>query len=220
MSMVESEYLMLYLHASGEDIVNSYGLLNHLRNSFQINIIAMEYPGYSFYAESTNSELVQFNARYLYQFLVEKMGFVEQNVVVVGRSIGSAFACQLAAEFQPGALVLVSPFCTLQEAATDMIGSFLASFVEEKFDNIVAIRRARCPVLLIHGEKDKTISPTHSKKLIANCINAKNAKAVYPPNMEHDAFDYYQDVSEPMRKFLLDNNFQLYRQNMKGPVIP
>jgi hypothetical protein len=39
--MVGSKYLIMYFHASGEDIKNSYGLLNYIRNSYQVNVIAM-----------------------------------------------------------------------------------------------------------------------------------------------------------------------------------
>jgi hypothetical protein len=56
--MVGSKFLIMYFHASGEDIKTSYGLLNYIRNSFQVNVIAMEYPGYSIYKGAVSSEQV------------------------------------------------------------------------------------------------------------------------------------------------------------------
>lgn len=35
-SMVKSEYILIYFHASGEDIKLCKGFLNHLRNSYQV----------------------------------------------------------------------------------------------------------------------------------------------------------------------------------------
>ena len=53
--MVKSKYLILYFHSSGEDIKAARGLLDHIRNLYQCNVLAMEYPGYSIYKGSPNS---------------------------------------------------------------------------------------------------------------------------------------------------------------------
>ena len=53
--MVASKYLIMYFHASGEDIKTAHGLLNYLRNSYQVNVLAMEYPGYSIYKGSVSA---------------------------------------------------------------------------------------------------------------------------------------------------------------------
>jgi hypothetical protein len=41
-SMVKSEYILIYFHASGEDIKLCHGLLNHLRNSYQVIYLLKE----------------------------------------------------------------------------------------------------------------------------------------------------------------------------------
>lgn len=73
--MVGSKYLFLYFHASGEDIKVAYGLLNYIRNSYQANVLAMEYPGYSLYGGSTDSQIINKNARVVYEYAVKKLGF-------------------------------------------------------------------------------------------------------------------------------------------------
>lgn len=61
-SMVKSKYLILYFHASGEDIKTARGLLDHIRNLYQCNVLAMEYPGYSIFKGSPNSQAIKENA--------------------------------------------------------------------------------------------------------------------------------------------------------------
>ena len=73
--MVKSKYLILYFHASGEDIKIAHGLLNFLRNSYQASVIAMEYKGYSIYQGSTKSEIIIDDAHTVYDYLCKKMGF-------------------------------------------------------------------------------------------------------------------------------------------------
>lgn len=73
--MVKSKYLVIYFHASGEDIKTSHGLLNYIRNSYQANVLAPEYPGYSIYRGSPSAEAANQDARTVYDFAIRKLGF-------------------------------------------------------------------------------------------------------------------------------------------------
>ena len=44
-----SSKLMIYFHANAEDIGLSYEMLDHIRSTVRINILAPEYPGYGIY---------------------------------------------------------------------------------------------------------------------------------------------------------------------------
>lgn len=73
--MVNSKYIILYFHSAGEDIKIAHSLLNFIRNSYQVNVLAMEYPGYSLYAGSATSTLVNKDAKTVYDYIVDKLGF-------------------------------------------------------------------------------------------------------------------------------------------------
>lgn len=118
--MVRSKYLIIYFHAAGEDMKTSHGLLNYLRNSYQCNVLGMEYPGYSIYKGSTSSEQVNKNAKTLYEFCLKKLGFQERNIIIIGRSIGTGVALELLKKKtdiktpNPRCLVLISPFASVK----------------------------------------------------------------------------------------------------------
>ena len=40
---------MIYYHANAEDIGLSYEMLDHIRSTIRINILAPEFPGYGIY---------------------------------------------------------------------------------------------------------------------------------------------------------------------------
>ena len=44
-----SSKLLVYFHANAEDIVLSHDLLDFLRVLLKVNVVAVEYPGYSLY---------------------------------------------------------------------------------------------------------------------------------------------------------------------------
>ena len=46
-----SSKLLIYFHANAEDIGIAYNLLSNIRTLLRVNVLAMEYPGYSFYTE-------------------------------------------------------------------------------------------------------------------------------------------------------------------------
>jgi len=46
-----SSKLLLYFHANAEDIIKAREFLSYIRDLLRINVLAIEYPGYSFYTE-------------------------------------------------------------------------------------------------------------------------------------------------------------------------
>lgn len=115
--MVNSKYLVVYFHSAGEDMKLSYKLVDLIRNLYQVNVLVMEYPGYSIYAGKSNSEVIRNDAEWVYKYMVNKVGFKEENVIVIGRSIGTGIALELLQKQKPGALALISPFMSIKSLA-------------------------------------------------------------------------------------------------------
>lgn len=44
-----SRKLLIFFHGNAEDLGLSYTLLNHMRDFFKVNVMAVEYPGYGIY---------------------------------------------------------------------------------------------------------------------------------------------------------------------------
>ena len=74
--------------------------------------------------------------------------------------MGSGPACLLAGEYNTRALIVVSAYTTVKQAAVQIAGSFLAFFLSEHFNNVESIKKAKCPVMIIHGECDELIPAT------------------------------------------------------------
>ena len=166
-SNILSPFILIYFHGNGEDVYLAYDLLNNLRNNLQINVLAVEYPGYGIYKGSPSAERVIQDSIKVYDFMLD-LGFKKQNILILGRSIGTGAATELALKREIGVLALISPFTSLKDVVKEMVGSFFKFFLKERFNNIENISKINCPTLIVHGTIDSMIPVEHSFQLHGN----------------------------------------------------
>jgi fermentation-respiration switch protein FrsA (DUF1100 family) len=66
----------------------------------------------------------------------------------------------------PAALILVSPYTSVNDVVQSHTNCCIASCLSKKhFNNLERIGKVRCPLLIIHGTDDGFIPVTHSRKL-------------------------------------------------------
>ena len=190
---------LFYFHGNAEDIFNSTNNLDLLRSALPYNTVAIEYPGYSIYYSEKSAEAVEEDSLLVYDYFTKIVGVSGKDIVLIGRSIGSGPAVYLSSNREVGGLVLVSPFTSIQETASVILG-FFKFFVAERFKNIDRIENVTNPTLFIHGQKDNLIAYNHSIQL------SKKVKGpfeiVLPEEMDHNNFNIYEDFLEPILSFL------------------
>lgn len=173
----------MYFHGNAEDLGHNLEFLYRLRNNHCSSVIAMEYPGYGIFSHrvennaaiksqklSCTSKQVQKNAQDVFEHLIKPLqlgglGYRKDQVIIFGRSMGSGPASLLAGTHSPRALILMSPFTSVRDAASNLAGSLLSYLVATHHDNLEQMKIISCPVFLIHGKKDKVIPYQHSETL-------------------------------------------------------
>lgn len=203
----KSDMIILYFHSNYEDIGNSASLLKLMCKFLNINILAVEYPNYGIYSSenSANAESILSDAETIFKFINEVQNVNENNIILMGRCIGSGPATYLASTHSVLCLILLSPLKSIKEAIKTMfpklnIGTVIQSLVKERFNNMENISKVTSPILFIHGKMDNLIPPSHSLDLINKCKSP--AKLVSPNTMTHNTFDYVQDVIVHIKNFL------------------
>ena len=78
--------------------------------------------------------------------------------------MGSGPTSYLSSIKTPNSLLLMSPYTSIKDASKALLGwaSFLSVIVYEKFRNIDMIKKARCPVFILHGKLDTLIPYSHA----------------------------------------------------------
>lgn len=138
--------------------------------------------------------------------------------MVFGRSIGSGPATHLAAKRKPCALILMSPFTSIKGAVETLVGKWAKPFVKERFVNIDLMQEVKVPTFILHGEADTLIPISHAHALHAQCKGV--SMLVGPEDMDHNDFDFYEHLMEPLIKFLKNAKIELlpYPQNLQRLV--
>lgn len=74
-------------------------MLDHIRDSLKINILAVEYPGYGIYKPGFASETQIFSdAQLIYNFALKETRLQPNDIILLGRSLGSGPATYLASQ--------------------------------------------------------------------------------------------------------------------------
>ncbi|MBI3408442.1 MAG: alpha/beta hydrolase [Planctomycetes bacterium] len=119
-----------------------------------LSVLFFDYPGYG-RSSGTPSETSCYQAaETAYNWLVDKQEIAPAEIVVVGRSLGTAVAVELASRRPHRAIVLVSPFTSIPDVAQTRFPFLPAWLMRNRFDSLSRVGHCTGPTLIVHGTKD------------------------------------------------------------------
>ncbi|WP_373499541.1 alpha/beta hydrolase [Desulfococcus sp.] len=206
----ESAPNILFFHGNGE-IVSDYEDLGPVYNRMGINFLPVDYRGYG---RSTGSPTVTNMMRDGHAILSFTLTWLAENacagpLIVMGRSLGSASALELASRYQKEirGLIVESGFAYAGPLLA-LLGVDLAAVgFEEKrgFRNVDKIRQVTRSSLMIHAEKDHIIPYSDGQALYDAC-GAANKRLLMIPRANHNDLLYvgFAEYMDAVRKLTTD----------------
>ena len=195
---------LIFFHGNSEDIFISELLGQYLSEFLKMNVIIVEYPGYSIYDEKKSADIICEDSRIVYKFVKEKFNLEPNDIYVLGRSLGTGPATYLASKEKINSLFLISPFKSIKS----IYGIFSKLLLLDIFKSIEIIKDVTCPLKIIHGKKDNLIDPGHSKELM-EVINSIHPNYIHEikinENMTHNEMDIEKDIFNEISIFISDN---------------
>ena len=151
-------------------------------------MLAFDYRGWgtSTNVDPTEAGLLQ-DSQTALDWLVARGGVPADRIIYYGRSFGTAVASQFAAVRPPAALILESPFSSMQGLVADSSQMDLpVGFVSlGRWDTEEHLRVLQgVPLLLLHGTADDFIRPEFSRRLYAVAHEPK--RLVLVEGADHD----------------------------------
>lgn len=99
-------------------------------------------------------------------WMAQACGLRHTDIAIGGRSLGSGLAVQVSAARPVRRLVLVSPFDRALSAVRQAMPFVRGWMLKDAFHSAEHMALVRCPVLLIVGERDRTVPPAASRRLL------------------------------------------------------
>lgn len=156
-----ARFTLLISHGNAEDLGDDRDWLEDLRRA-GFSVFAYDYQGYGTSQGKATERSVYDDENAAYAYLTASLKIPPERIIIFGRSVGSGPAVRLAARRPAAGLILQSPFVSAFRVITRIP---LLPF--DEFPNHKEISRVRCPVLIIHGDRDGVIGLWHGQKLFA-----------------------------------------------------
>lgn len=157
--------VILYLHGNAGSL-DGWGGVATTFTGLGYDILVPDFRGYGKSQGSISGE-AQLNEdmQRVYDHL--KGEYTEQEMIVLGHSVGSGMAARLAAYNSPKILILQAPFYSLKDLArnTPPLNIFPSFLFKYKFEVNKYLQQANMPVVVLHGDEDEVIYYGSSLKL-------------------------------------------------------
>lgn len=222
---------VIYFHGQGNNVGTSWPRLEYLY-PLGCNILAVDVRGYGLSTGSPDEPGIDIDVKTIWNAAIGTTPVngvtpvAPGHVVVYGRSLGAAFAVQLAfsqsgsgAVIPPGALVTESAFTSVAAlvhdgAYVDLPPGFVA---RSSWDNLTKIRGVEADYLALHGSADSYVLPRYSQELTAahaSAVLGHQTQLIPVPRAGHD------DLPEQWPLANYQNELGCVLMTIEGMAVP
>lgn len=162
-------------------------------------VLLPEYRGYGGNPGKPDEAGLYADGRAALAFL-RRRGVADGQVVLIGNSLGSGVATELATEMRPRALVLLSAYTSLTDlGAQKFRWAPVRLLMRDRFDNLAKLGKVAAPVLVLHGEADTLIPVAHGRQIAEA---APNGAFIAFPHAGHE-LAYTDEAQLVIREWLV-----------------
>lgn len=148
-----------------------------------LGVLLTTYRGYSGNPGTPTEDGLYADGRAARAFLGAR-GCGDTRQILYGESLGTGVAVHLAREATPSALVLEAPFSSIADIAGGRFPLLpVGLLIADRFDSAAKIGKVGAPVLIVHGEHDRTIPVRLARKLFRRAREPK--EGVFIPGADH-----------------------------------
>ena len=192
----DSRQFILFSHGNADDAGTCQDYIDWLASTFNSNVLTYDYVNYGCSSPGTTTEKNMHEAiTTVYAYMTDQLHVPATKIILLGKSIGTAPTCFLAAqEFTSDILgvVLISPLASgIRAIMPSMLASRrIFSSLDSVFcPSLAFIQDVYKPVLIIHGYEDKVINIMNARILAQNL----NIESKYKPLFVHAG---HNDIEE------------------------
>lgn len=225
-----AQFFVIWCHGNGVDMGTMDMTMKSLSRRLQAHVLIFEYPKYGLLQgipSSPNKETINQYADCAFIFVRDTLKWPTDRIIIYGHSIGTGPACHLASTQSVGGLILQSPYRSIEGLVREKM-PWIAQWINIPcWNNDETIRLITCPILFIHGERDKLIPCHHSQALFDALSDDHKKKLVFLPEDDHNSIsdpvilihvgsflrEYFSTPMESKLDIVLDPNLRIEPKN-------
>lgn len=185
--------VILFFHGNKGNL-ERWGTIVPYLLEYEYEVLVIDYRNYGKSTGDFNETNMYQDALDAYDYL--KSQYLEDQIVVYGRSLGAAFSTQVGVHRNPKHVILEAPFYNLKRATKFYFTLSPSFLLKYGFKTNEKIGKVTSPITIFHGDADETTSFDESKKLFS-LVESKDKKFVEIANGTHHNlkdFEIYQDT--------------------------
>ncbi len=196
--------LILYFHGNAGDL-SRWGEIAAYFVDKEYDIIVMDYRTYGKSTGKLSERALYGDAQLFYDHV--KKSHEENNIILYGRSLGSAMATYLCSQNQPKKLILETPFYSLAEVAKERFPFLpVQSLMRYEFPSYRYMKDTECPVYIFHGTNDGVV-PYESGKRLFEHVRTKTKRFFTIEGGGHNNLIEFEAYDEAIDSILLTEKF-------------
>lgn len=158
-----SNGLVFYLHGNAGSL-RSWGEVAQAYTDLHYDVFMLDYRGFG-KSEGSISSQEQLHQDVQLAYDDMKARYRQDQIIVLGYSVGSGLAAKLASSNSPRLLILQAPFYSMDDLMKHTFPVIPTILLKYKLATNEYISACRMPVILIHGRQDEVIYYESSVKL-------------------------------------------------------
>lgn len=205
---LDGKPVVIFFHGQSENITKWQDTFLFLKKSGYGGLF-LSYRGHFKSAGRPSEEGIYIDAETAVEYL-KNIGFEEKNIILWGRSLGSAPALETALKYNVKSVILESPVYNITQAALSIFSRYIrlfnirilkhliilliknADFIQ-KFENDKKIQNVKVPILIMHAKNDEKIN---FEQAVGLHENNPSSKLVLVENGSHDYADWCYPIIE------------------------
>jgi dipeptidyl aminopeptidase/acylaminoacyl peptidase len=164
-------------------------------------VLAVNYRGYGDSHGEPAEQLMVDDGRMLFDWLAERAHVDPKRVAVVGRSLGSGVAVQVAKERAAHSVVLITPYDSILAIAKRRFRAMPVEYVlRHRFESIKYAAALQAPTYVLRAASDDIVPHSHTDLLVAKLGRLHLDETV--PDSDHMNIPYLESTQLRIANFL------------------
>jgi fermentation-respiration switch protein FrsA (DUF1100 family) len=166
--------VLLFCHGNAGNISHRLDSIRFFRD-LGLSVFIFDYRGYGRSEGSPTEEGTYEDARAAWRYLTEEEGYGANQIILFGRSLGSAVAVDLASRERPAGLIAEGAFPSVVDVGARAYWWLPVRLLARiRYDSRKKVSELSCPKLFIHSVKDDVVPIDLGRKIFEAASEPKS----------------------------------------------